>query len=86
MLRHTHATVLLENNAPLKYIQQRLGHKKLDTTKAYYMRIDVDRYKDKSIKLLDSLYDFHDRTPESKPPMDYIETIDSKGRKTKYMK
>lgn len=31
-LRHTHATVLLENGAPLKYIQQRLGHKKVDVT------------------------------------------------------
>lgn len=85
-LRHTYATNCAFNNVNMLLLMQMLGHKKLDTTKAYYMRIDVDRYKDKSIKLLDSLYDFHGRTPESKPPMDYIETIDSKGRKTKYMK
>ena len=85
-LRHTYATNCAFNNVNMLLLMQMLGHKKLDTTKAYYMRIDVDRYKDKSIKLLDSLYDFHGRIPESKPPVDYIETIDSKGRKTKYMK
>ena len=31
-LRHTHATVLLERRAPLKYIQQGFGHKKIDIT------------------------------------------------------
>lgn len=85
-LRHTYATNCAFNNVNMLLLMQMLGHKKLDTTKAYYMRIDVDRYKDKSIKLLDSLYDFHGRTPESKPPVDYIETIDSRGRKTKYIK
>ena len=35
-LRHTHATVLLERGAPLKYIQQRLGHKKIDITLNVY--------------------------------------------------
>ena len=85
-LRHTYATNCAFNNVNMLLLMQMLGHKKLDTTKAYYMRIDVDRYKDKSIKLLDSLYDFHGRTPEDKPPVDYIETIDSKGRKTKYIK
>ena len=67
-------------------LMQMMGHKKLETTKEYYMKIDVKRYKDKTMHLLDSLYDFHGRTPEDKPPVDYIETIDSKGRKTRYTK
>ena len=38
-LRHTHATVLLERGAPLKYIQQRLGHKKIDITVNVYQHL-----------------------------------------------
>lgn len=38
-LRHTHATVLLEKGAPLKYIQQRLGHKKIDVTLNVYQHL-----------------------------------------------
>ena len=41
-LRHTHATVLLENNAPLKYIQKRLGHKKIDITFNVYQHLTDD--------------------------------------------
>ena len=41
-LRHTHATVLLENNAPLKYIQKRLGHKKIDVTINVYQHLTDD--------------------------------------------
>jgi len=35
-LRHTHATQLIEYGAPLKYIQHRLGHKKIDVTLNIY--------------------------------------------------
>lgn len=38
-LRHTHATVLLEKGAPLKYIQQRLGHKKIEITLNVYQHL-----------------------------------------------
>ncbi len=41
-LRHTHATVLLEKGAPLKYIQQRLGHKKIDVTLNVYQHLTDD--------------------------------------------
>jgi integrase len=41
-LRHTHATVLLEKGAPLKYIQQRLGHKKIDITINVYQHLTND--------------------------------------------
>lgn len=85
-LRHTYATNCAYNNVNMLLLMQMMGHKKLETTKEYYMKIDVKRYKDKTMHLLDSLYDFHGRTPEDKPPVDYIETIDSKGRKTRYTK
>lgn len=41
-LRHTHATNLLEKGAPLKYIQQRLGHKKIDITINVYQHLTDD--------------------------------------------
>lgn len=54
-LRHTHATVLLENNAPLKYIQQRLGHKKLDITLNVYQHL-TENLIQKGIESLNSIY------------------------------
>ena len=85
-LRHTYATNCAFNNVNMMLLMQMLGHKKIETTKAYYLKIDTEKYRDKSIKLLDSLYDFHGRIVLDEPAKDYIETIDSKGRKTKYMK
>ena len=41
---------------------------------------------DDIIGTLDGLYDFHDKIPTAPEPKDYIETIDSKGRTTKWMK
>lgn len=38
-LRHTHATMLMENAAPLKYIQHRLGHKSIDVTINVYQHL-----------------------------------------------
>lgn len=35
-LRHTHATMLYENGASLKYIQARLGHRNIDITLDVY--------------------------------------------------
>ena len=37
-LRHTHCTMLFENDVNLKYIQKRLGHKNLEVTLQYYIR------------------------------------------------
>ncbi|WP_423219668.1 tyrosine-type recombinase/integrase [Clostridium hydrogeniformans] len=39
MLRHTHATMLLENGSNFKYIQKRLGHSKLSTTMDTYSHV-----------------------------------------------
>lgn len=54
-LRHTHATVLLENNAPLKYIQQRLGHKKIDITMNVYQHL-TDKLRQKGTDTLNDIF------------------------------
>jgi len=38
-LRVTHATMLIENGAPVKYVQERLGHKKLEVTMQVYTKL-----------------------------------------------
>ena len=38
-LRVTHATMLIENGAPVKYVQERLGHKKLEVTMQIYTKL-----------------------------------------------
>lgn len=85
-LRHTYASNCAFNNVSMMLLMQMLGHKKLDTTKKYYLNIDVEKYKSKVIKTLDNMYNFHDLCPLLEPPKDYIETIDSQGRKTRYAK
>ena len=46
----------------------------------------MNKYKGRIIGTLDGLYDFHDKIPTAPEPKDYIETIDSKGRKTRWAK
>jgi len=36
--RHTFATIVVENNLPMTYIQKQLGHQKLSTTMDYYIK------------------------------------------------
>ena len=38
-LRHTHATMLVEHGAPIKYVQERLGHKNVDVTINVYQHL-----------------------------------------------
>lgn len=38
-LRHTHCCMLLDQGAPIKYVQQRLGHKRVDTTLNVYSHL-----------------------------------------------
>ena len=38
-LRHTHATMLVEHGAPIKYVQERLGHKNVDVTLNVYQHL-----------------------------------------------
>lgn len=39
MLRHTHATILFENGANAKDIQERLGHSRIDVTLNIYSHV-----------------------------------------------
>lgn len=55
-LRHTHATVLLENGAPLKYIQQRLGHKKIDITINVYQHL-TDELRQMGTNILNVIFE-----------------------------
>ena len=54
-LRHTHATVLLEKGAPLKYIQQRLGHKKIDITINVYQHL-TDELRQMGTNVLNGIF------------------------------
>ena len=44
-LRHTFATTMIDNGAPVQYVQQLLGHARLDTTMVYVKnnRADIRR-------------------------------------------
>ena len=54
-LRHTHATVLLEKGAPLKYIQQRLGHKKIDVTLNVYQHL-TEELTQRGVNVLNKIF------------------------------
>lgn len=54
MLRHTHATMLLENGATMKDIQQRLGHKKIETTMNIYAH-STESAERKTAEILDKI-------------------------------
>ena len=54
-LRHTHATMLTEKHAPEKYIQHRLGHKKIEVTKNIYTHV-TDRILQEGNDILESMF------------------------------
>ena len=56
-LRHTHATMLVENGAPLKYVQRRLGHKKIDVTMNIYQHL-TDALREKGNAVIESMHGF----------------------------
>lgn len=51
-LRHTNATLLLEQGINLKVIQERLGHKDISTTANIYSHVNKNMQKDATEKLL----------------------------------
>ena len=54
-LRHTHATMLVENGAPLKYVQRRLGHKKIDVTMNIYQHL-TEALREKGNAVIENMY------------------------------
>ena len=54
-LRHTHATMLVENGAPLKYVQLRLGHKKIDVTMNIYQHL-TEALRDQGNAVIEGMY------------------------------
>ena len=52
-LRHTHATLLLENGANIKDIQQRLGHSKLATTMDTYSHV-TDKMNNDTVNIFET--------------------------------
>jgi len=54
-LRHTHATMLAENDAPPKYLQERMGHKNLEITNRYYLHL-TKKMKEKGSDVLQKLF------------------------------
>ena len=55
-LRHTHATELVDNEATPKYVQERLGHKNIETTMNIYYHLTEERRKQESATKLNSMF------------------------------
>ena len=55
-LRHTHTTMLIENGAPPVYVQNRLGHKNLDTTMNIYANHMTETFKQQGNSILNNMY------------------------------
>ena len=51
-LRHTHATLLLENGANPKDVQHRLGHKNIEETLQIYTHV-TEKMQEQTIDILD---------------------------------
>ena len=60
-LRHTHASMLAENDVPPKYLQQRMGHKNLEVTMKFYLHL-TEKMQEKGSDILQRMY----RTDEEK--------------------
>lgn len=55
-LRHTHASMLLENRCDIKYVQQRLGHKNIEVTLNIYQHLS-EQMKAQNKQLLGTIFD-----------------------------
>ena len=53
-LRHTHCCMLLDEGAPIKFVQQRLGHKNVETTLNIYSHL-TDKMEEIGTEILDKL-------------------------------
>lgn len=55
-LRHTHATMLMENGVDMVYIQHRLGHKDISVTMNIYTNHLTDKIKNNNIAILNNIF------------------------------
>ena len=55
-LRHTHATMLMENRVDMVYIKQRLGHKDISVTMNIYTNHITDKIKYNNNNILNKIY------------------------------
>lgn len=55
-LRHTHATMLMENGIDMIYIQHRLGHKDISVTMGIYANHMTRKIKEKNNTIINSIY------------------------------
>ena len=53
--RHTHASMLAENDVPAKYLQVRLGHQNLEVTMRYYLHL-TEKMQEKGLDILNRMY------------------------------
>ena len=53
-LRHTHATMLIQAGAPIRDVQERLGHADIQTTMNKYVH-NTDEMKQTTVNLFESL-------------------------------
>jgi len=54
-LRHTHATLLAENDVPPKYLQTRMGHSNLEVTMKFYLHL-TDKMQEKGSDILKGIF------------------------------
>jgi len=54
-LRHTHATMLAENDVPPKYLQTRMGHANLHVTMKVYLHI-TEKMSERGDEILHKMY------------------------------
>jgi len=68
-LRHTHATLLLQSGANPKVVQERLGHRSIQTTLDKYSHIIPGIQEIASTSIQKSLYHSKENEPESDYPI-----------------
>ena len=54
-LRHTHASMLAENDVPPKYLQERMGHSNLEVTMRYYLHL-TEKMQEKGSDILKRMF------------------------------